>query len=236
MTSNDDTNALLQKILTRLDDLERGQELLYEQLEALLNLLTMLGALNAPMPPMRKWSIAPDFGLLLYSLLNEYQPANVLELGGGVSTLITGYFFSQIETEGKITAIDHHPFFAEQARKQIELHQMIDVATVIHAPLTDVTIHDTTYQWYDPTEFDLIHSIDFLTIDGPPQQDNPQPMVRYPAMPILFHRLNSGAIILMDDTHRQDETQIVQRWLDEFDVVKLGEVDNEKGAIILQKR
>lgn len=230
------TQILLEKILSRIDDLERGQELLYEQLEALLNLLTMLGALNAPMPPMRKWAISPDFGLLLYSLLNEYQPSNVLELGGGVSTLITGYFFSQIEYEGTITAIDHHDYFAEQSRKQIELHQMIDVATVIHAPLTDVKIRDESYHWYDPTAFDLLHEVDFLTVDGPPQQDNPNRMARYPALPILFHRLQAGAIILMDDTHREDETQIAQRWLDEFNLVKIGDADNEKGAIVLQKQ
>ncbi len=231
-----DNNDAFAMILKRLDELERGQEILYEQMEALMNLHALLAPLNAPLPPMRKWAISPDFGILLYSLLQEYQPTTVAELGGGVSTVITGYYFAQNEGEGVINAFDHHPLFAELARKQIEMHQMIDVATVFDAPLKPVRLAGEAWNWYDTHAFDKLSNVDFLTIDGPPQQDNPNRMARYPALPVLFDKLNSGAIILMDDTHREDETNIVERWLTEFDIVKVNEVDNQKGAVILQKK
>ena len=227
--------AKLDQLLTRLDQLERGQEVVYEQIEALMNLHTILAPLNAPLPPMRKWAISPDFGILLYSLLMEYQPTSVVELGGGVSTVLTGYYFAKSE-DGAVYAFDHHPLFTSLARQNVDSHQLIDVATVSHAPLTDVTIGSETWQWYDPSAFDNLSEIDFLTIDGPPQQDNPRDMARYPALPILFDKLQSGAIILMDDTDRSHEKNIAERWLAEFDIVKLREVDNEKGAIVLQKQ
>lgn len=226
--------AKLDAILTRLDELERGQELLYEQIEALLNLHAMLPTLIAPLPPMRKWAIAPDFAVLLYSLLLEYQPTNVVELGGGVSTVVTGYYFSQQE-RGSVQAFDHHPLFTKLTQAKLEQHQLIDVATVTHAPLKPIEIDNRQWHWYDTVAFETVTQIDFLTVDGPPQQDNPHEMVRYPALPRLFDKLTSGAIILMDDTHRQDETRIAARWQDEFNLIRLRDVDNEKGAIVFQK-
>ena len=228
-------SAIIAKLDQMLARLERGQELVYEQIEALMNLHTLLAPLNAPLPPMRKWAIAPDFGMLLYSLLMEYKPTTVVELGGGVSTVITGYYFAKSE-DGTVQSFDHHPQFTSLARKNVEAHQLIDVATVTHAPLTDVTLNGETWQWYKPDAFEGVSEIDFLTIDGPPQQDNPHDMARYPALPILFDKLQHGAIILMDDTHRQHEQNIADRWLAEFDITKLYEVDNEKGAIVLQKQ
>jgi len=231
-----DTDSKLDLILKRLDQLERRQELYFEQVEALLNLHTMLAPINAPLPPMRKWAIAPDFGNLLYTLLMEYQPTQIVELGGGVSTVITGYYCAQMEIKAVVEAFDHHPLYASLARQHIDSHQLIDVATVHHAPLEALEISGEKWHWYDPTAFDLLTEIDFLTVDGPPQQDNPTSMVRYPALPVLFSKLKSGAIILLDDAHREDEQKIVERWLDEFDLVKLREVDTEKGAVVLQKK
>lgn len=228
-------DAISTKLDQMLARLERGQELVYEQIEALMNLHTMIAPINAPLPPMRKWAISPDFGMLLYNLLMEHQPTSVVELGGGVSTVITGYYFAKSE-DGAVHAFDHHPLFTSLARQNVDAHQLIDVARVSHAPLTDVTLNGETWQWYDPRAFDDVSEIDFLTIDGPPQQDNPRDMARYPALPILFDKLQSGAIILMDDTHRSHEKNVAERWLAEFDVVKLYEVDTEKGAIVLQKR
>ncbi|MGJ3237150.1 MAG: class I SAM-dependent methyltransferase [Anaerolineae bacterium] len=230
----DDTHALLQRIEQHLQKLARGQELLYEQVEALLNLHAMLSPLNAPLPAMRKWAISPDFGILLYSLLSEYHPMHVVELGGGVSTIITGYYCTHAGV-GTVRAFDHHPLYAQLARKQLDAHQLIDVARVTHAPLMSIVLSDQAWEWYDPNAFSGLYAIDFLTIDGPPQQDNPLEMARYPALPLLYDRLSSGAIILVDDYHREHEQRCVARWLDEFDLVHLQTVDNEKGAVVLQK-
>ncbi len=229
-----DINHKLDTILKRLDELERRQEIYFEQTEALMNLHTMLAPLNAPLPPMRKWAIAPDFGMLLYSLLMEYQPTTVVELGGGVSTVITGYYFAQNEG-GSVTAFDHHSLYTSLAKQNIETHQLIDVARVIHAPLSSIKIKGQAWDWYQLAAFEDVSEIDFLTIDGPPQYENKNDMARYPALPVLFDKLKSGAIILLDDAHRHDETRIAERWLEEFDVVKLREVDTEKGAIVFQK-
>jgi hypothetical protein len=37
-------------------------------------------------------------------------------------------------------------------------------------------------------------------------------MSRYPAVPVLEKRFSSRAVVVLDDAHRADEKEMVQRW------------------------
>jgi hypothetical protein len=56
--------------------------------------------------------------------------------------------------------------------------------------------------------------IDLLLVDGPPGSAGTQ--ARYPALPVLSDRLADGAIVVLDDFSRADETTIVERWCAEI--------------------
>ena len=57
------------------------------------------------------------------------------------------------------------------------------------------------------------HNIDLLFVDGPPRKT--QNNARYPAVRFFKSKLNSGALIILDDADRVDETQIQKMWLEE---------------------
>src|SRR5215203_2800261 len=88
----------------------------YRQIEALL-MLTKCLPLRHPLPPMRGASVSPDLALLLHELVQTHEPALVVELGGGVSTLILGYALESAGT-GRLIAFEHD---AAQARRTAAL-------------------------------------------------------------------------------------------------------------------
>ena len=73
--------------------------------------------------------------------------------------------------------------------------------------------------------------IDMLVIDGPPVSVGP--LARYPVGPNLFPRLSAGATVFLDDTEREDEKRIVERWMQEFTCLRRHDHDCEKGCISL---
>ena len=76
--------------------------------------------------------------------------------------------------------------------------------------------------------------IDFLIIDGPPSKGSHY--ARYPAIPLLFDKLSKDAIIILDDSKRKMEQEIVEKWKKEFDCFNFEYLDNDKGLYILRKK
>lgn len=206
----------------------------FRQLEALNNLHSVL-KLRAPLPPMRGWKISPDFGVLLMDTILRYGVRQVLELGGGVSTIISAYTLSPFGKEAQVIGLEHHAAFATSAQENLRLHGFVDAcARIIHAPLQVQPIGEESWQWYTPSALDAMASIDLLVIDGPPQLGNPLSFARYPALPLLKDKLHPGSLILLDDTERHDEAIIVERYLSEFPVQRLPTPETEKGAALLR--
>ena len=211
---------------------QRQTEETYRQLDALLSLHSQLD-LAAPLPPMRQWAISPDFANLIVNQIKQHQPKVILELGGGISTLISSYCLQQIG-DGKVIAIDHMQEFATQTRDQITLHQLSQWADVRHAPLAKVDLDGASYEWYAPQTFDDLHNIDLLIVDGPSQHDNPVNQVRYPALPLLKDKLSPNAIILVDDANRAHEAKMLQQWMAGYEFAHTQAIDTERGAMILK--
>lgn len=217
-----------------MDALNNESKEITRQTQALMWLYSQLD-FRAPLPPMRGWAISPDFAALLVERLRQCQPQTVLEFGGGTSTLITAQTLKQMG-RGHVIAVEALAPFAVQARADVQRLGLEDVATVIHAPLTRVNVNRQMWQWYDPQPFAHVTDIDFLMVDGPAQHNNPQRMTRYPALPLIASRLTDNALIVMDDTNRDDEQSIVRRWLTEFDSIQtvVEHSEFEKGAVVLQ--
>nr|AUN37658.1 hypothetical protein [uncultured bacterium] len=229
-------------LMAKLDAIQAQQQAIleeqrqhYRQVESLLSLYAQL-TLNAPLPPMRGYAISPDFGALLLEQLRLRQPHCVVELGSGVSTLISGYTLLK-QGAGRVISIDQSAEFSATVAQNLRQHQIESAVTLRTAPLKPVEISGHSWDWYDPAAFADLDAIDFLVIDGPAQYLNPTPQVRYPALPMLYSKLTPGAIILLDDADRADEQQVVERWLAEFDLTLVRDYsyETEKGAKLLQK-
>jgi len=221
-----------------LHDVLREVRASYAQTEAYLALLHHLKP-RLPLPPMRGWAIAPDFGRLLLGLALRHAPRAILECGGGTSTLLLAYALESLgqPPQGQIVSLDHEARFAQATREELAAHGLSGYARVVHAPLKPHLLEGQSWAWYDtdalPAPPDA--GYDLLLIDGPTQYGNPQPMVRYPALPLLYASLAQGALVLMDDAARDDEAQAAARWLAEHHLDELFTPDTEKGARLFRK-
>lgn len=203
----------------------------YRQIESLFYLFSTL-KFRHPLPPMRGWAISPDFANSLISLIRERKPRLVVEIGSGVSTLVTAYCLQEIG-DGTVISLDHDEQFSAISAENIVKHQLQDTATVIYAPLKEVVIQNKSWLWYDTAQLqNLERHIDMLIIDGPPT--GTQKLARYPALPILIDQLSDDSIILLDDAARPDERQIVKLWQEEFPGFAREDIDAEKGITILR--
>jgi len=204
----------------------------YQQIESLIYLFSTL-KFRHPLPPMRGWAISPEFANILISLIRERKPRLVLEMGSGVSTLVTAYCLQEIGA-GAVVSLDHDELFAAISAADIVKHQLQGTATIIYAPIKEVAIGDKKWLWYDMKRLQNLEPIDMLIIDGPP--GSIQRLARYPALPILFHLLSDDAIVILDDAFRKDEREIVKLWLKELGGFSLEEIETEKGAAILRRQ
>lgn len=206
----------------------------YRQIESLLSILFVIKP-NHPLPPMRGYAASPDFANTLLSLIKEQKPKLILEAGSGVSTLISAYCLQSIG-KGKVISLDHEKNFADLSSKNLFKHELQDIGTVVHAPLTKIDINGKTWIWYDIKElFEVIknQSIDLLIVDGPPW--NTQDLARYPALPILIDLLSENAIIIVDDANRKDEIEILNLWTKQFKGFQLELLESDSGTAILRR-
>ncbi|MBZ0291053.1 MAG: class I SAM-dependent methyltransferase [Anaerolineae bacterium] len=203
----------------------------YWQTEALFSIYSSI-PITQPLPALRFWAASPDFISLIVTLIKQYQPRFILELGSGVSTLIEGYGLREIG-EGYIVSLEHSAHFANVTSENIQRHGLQDFAQVIHTPLKSVMLHQITHLWYDTSGLENLPPIDLLIVDGPSVEN--QVMARYPAVPLLFQKLNPGALILVDGFSQNEEYEMVKRWIRDFHLTIVDTYATEKGAIILRK-
>jgi len=223
---------LLEKQLQNTANMHQGLlHQIYQQLEAFITINKLL-EIRYPLPPMRGWAASPDFSVLILGEIFAHKPELVVELGGGVSTLITAYALEKLG-KGKLISIDHDSGFLRKTQQQIDLHGLHDIVQVIHAPLTKIDLDGVEWQWYDLASADITSSIDLLVVDGPP--GHLQARSRYPALPLFAEHLSEDAVMLLDDVARPDEQAIVREWAMQYPHFSHELLNCEKGAAVFRR-
>lgn len=212
------------------DEGRNGTTALFRQLEALIGLYLDLG-LTKSLPATRGWAASPDFLAQLARHALEEKPRTVVECSSGVSTLVLARCM-QINGGGKVYSLEHDAQYAEQTRAQLARLGLSEFADVLLAPLRKVPIGAVLFPWYTIDVLPRMAPIDLLVIDGPPRAVGA--LARYPAGPILFHRLAPNAAVFLDDAGRADEIAILSRWQGEFPALVQSERDCEKGCAVLR--
>lgn len=169
----------------------------------------------------------------LYSTCRDCAQ-QVVEAGCGASTVLIATVLKQ-QGSGSVIALEHDARQVAACRRQLQLLNLEVQVTVLHAPLVQHSIGEESWLWYDlsPLDEELPNDtpIDLLLIDGPPIWT--QPLARYPARPLLAHRLRTpGGVILLDDANRVSEQRVLRRWRDESPRWDWSNVSTEDGLAI----
>lgn len=161
-----------------------------------------------PWPPPGGWALGAD---AIAWLLREMHTRNshvVVELGPGTSSIVLA---SSAAMDLKMVGIEHDQRFLDTVSKQLALSGL-DTYRLEHIPLKARTHGQRTVQWYDDQILDAMpDQIDVLIVDGPPNWSGTGN--RSPAWGALGEKMDDGALILVDDTHRPDERDMVGRWI-----------------------
>jgi predicted O-methyltransferase YrrM len=157
----------------------------------------------------RSWMATPQFLLALYEEIKGNKPQTVLDIGSGMTTVMSA-FALRANGFGKVYAWEHELGHAQNTRELIESHNLSHFTQVEHRLLKSVELSGTDFLWFD-TSNSFEKQIDLLIVDSPPGSTGP--MARYPAIPLLKHRLSENAIIFVDDVERADESKMVKEWL-----------------------
>ena len=180
------------------------------------------------------WSIDTFLGRYLIQHLLEHRPKCIVELGAGSSTIIiarTLQILSELNTVH--IAVDHDEKYLGLTRDVAQLNSVAKDIEFILCPL--VRNESLGKLWYDGlTERFAECKIDLLIIDGPPGQL--QPLSRYPALPILAPFLAECCTVMLDDSSRHDEREIIKRWQNEFTGFTLDWISEGHGVAVLSRQ
>jgi len=197
----------------------------YEQLKAHLQL-------DYELPITVDWSAAADFLFLIKDHCLTARPANIVECSSGLTTLVLARC-CQLNGSGKVFSLENGEEYVQQTRHNLKRFGLEDFADVIHAPLEELLLSGDEYQWYETTKLPSIN-IDMLVIDGPPGFI--QKHSRFPALPKLFNQLSDESRVFLDDAGRDEEKQIVDKWLALYPVLTHEYIETQRGCSVLTVR
>ncbi len=135
----------------------------------------------------------------------------VLECGSGASTLLLAMLAEKYDRH--VWSFENHEAWSLHVRDVLaglELSRL----TVCHAPLRNYG----EYDWYQLPGCHLPRDFGLVVCDGPPGTIQGG---RYGLMPVMGDYLRADCRILLDDTNRRKEKDLIERWAGE---VKLNSV------------
>jgi predicted O-methyltransferase YrrM len=225
-------DRLSREVSTASTEMTGAARTTYQQLEAYIDVKGLIQP-RAPLPALRGWAASPDVLRLLAETMWRRHPEVIVECGSGSSSVWLGYLAEQIKPT-KVICLEHDERYAQTSRELIRAHNLENVVEIRLAPLADWTYGDQTYSWYDTAALEDLNGIGLLFVDGPPGSTGPQ--ARFPAVPLLFPHCADDVVIVLDDSIRDEETAVSDRWLEEHPELERAVLSFDKGAHVLTRR
>ena len=196
----------------------------YRQNEAYIQLTNLLQFKSA-IPSTRSWAASPDLLLLISETVKKNRPSLVVELGSGISTLVTAKSGAR-----KVISIDNSEEYGGKTRELLKEHKVRGVEIRI-APLRP---YANGFEWYDTATIKDLKKIDLLIVDGPPGSKNPE--ARYPALKEFKDKLSARAVVIIDDVKRDGERKLAEDFAKSLPNHTLTILDHEKGTAVISPR
>lgn len=129
----------------------------------------------------------------------------ILECGSGMTTLLMGLLAGRrgVETYS-LEHIDEWRMRVLDAVKHFDIPHV----EILPTPLRNFD----GFSWYDAPPADLPDKFELVICDGPPGETHGG---RYGLLPVVGDRLKENVVILLDDTERPGEAEVLRRWTNE---------------------
>ncbi len=173
------------------------------------------------LPRFNGWMLPDDALDIIGDLICSHGPALTLECGSGRSTIVLANVLAELDPGMQLVSLEHLPEFDLSTSRLLAENLLDHVAEVRYAPIVD--------GWYDPAAWADLTDIDMLIVDGPP--GHLSHLAREPALPLLLNRLSQGAVVVLDDTNREQEREIVVRWGELMRGSHLHSIGHSTGAL-----
>lgn len=211
----------------------RERDRIAKRVQDIVTLFEMV-PIRSGLPALGLWTASADLLVELVDRVVHERPTTVVEGGSGVSTVVMALAAKEHGLSTRIVALEAQEQWAEHTRAMLERHGVAQYAEVRLAPLAPTSLDGHETPWYDASAIADLTDVGLVLVDGPPEGTGPR--ARYPMVPLLKDRLAARCTILVDDTGRPGDADVVERWRPllpdfEFDVLRL-----DKGAAVLTRR
>lgn len=190
-----------------------GLENQYRELRSFINLQPML---DDSFLPYSFWAMEPSNILNLLSTIQYQKYRTVVECGAGVSTLAIGKLLMQ-RGEGHVYSLEEDRHWYDVMCSVVAHGDLTDYVTILYAPVEQNT--HSGELWYAAEAVQCILAqaghIDVLLVDGP---KSVAPLSRYPALPTFAPALDSASLIILDDSKRGNEKEVIRKWREVYDL------------------
>jgi len=143
----------------------------------------------------------------------------IIELGGGVSTLLLGRLRNLNKLDFELITIEHDEHWSTSLRGLLEAEGIASSIEVVYAPLSPCTLAQDNARWYDLEVLERHTAgkkFDLALVDGPPAWQLGHNLARFPALPALRDKMAESFSFYLDDINRPGELSIIGKWSEAF--------------------
>lgn len=174
------------------------------------------------------WRADAHFLNLIADEILARRPRQIVEFGGGTTTLIAARCLALTGEGGQLVSVDGDQGFATATRAMLArqgLHADVRAVPLATPP------EGWPGEWYDHGP--LPAAIDMMIVDGPPWAIHP--FVRGAAAS-LFDRITPGGVVMLDDAARPGERLVARRWKRDWPEFDWRYVDGPAGTLVGVRR
>jgi len=141
---------------------------IYERIDSLLSIHQLI-SLKSPLPVMNDWTISSDYGNFLLKTILAKGEGSVIDIGSGISTIISGYAIQKrgLDKE-RVISLEHDKRYYEKTKILIAEHKLENYIELYYCPLVENNINNTKWLWYDISKIIFPKNITVISVDGPP--------------------------------------------------------------------
>lgn len=163
------------------------------------------------------WTLDAGSIAVIWDRLLAERPQVIVECGSGVSTIIFAKYFSLYRPDGRLFSMEQDAKEKARIEQRLKELHLTERVHIYHVPVDASGGYDFAAQG-GIAAFPGIEKFDWIMVDGPAgpatSRDN--------TLTSLLPMANSGASWFLDDSFRDGEQAVLQRWSERPEIAVTG--------------